>query len=216
MIKEASFEKLNSKKHTSVIIAFILFISFHFSHAQEYKVSIVPIGEVSSEHLDIVKSAIQNFYNIEISVEDSIAISPAFITKFDTILNATAINEFLSDYSNSPNQKVMGVTDWSITIGDRVPMICRGYAGDGDGSSATVSSYKVLREARADTTLNFGELLGRVAKHELGHSLGLAHCENDQTCLMTFGNNFLEAKGKLCQQCISKIDSKLIKNNPTH
>ena len=182
----------------------ILMISYHFLQAQHNEVALVPVGKVDSTHVRLAQSALEDYYDARVYIQDSVAIRPEFVTKFDTILNATAINDYLAEHFSNVNRKVVGVTDWAITIGNMVPMVCRGFAIDIGGRSATASSYKVLLEAKADPTLDFDTLFSKVVRHEFGHTLGLKHCE-DEYCLMTFGHNFLEANSTLCPQCAGKV-----------
>lgn len=182
----------------------ILIISCHFLQAQHDEVALVPVGKVDSTHVRLAQSALKDYYDAKVYVQDSVAIRPEFVTKFDTILNATVINDYLAEHFSNANRKVVGVTDWAITIGNMVPMICRGFASEVGSNSATASSYKVLLEAKADPTLDFDTLFSKVVRHEFGHTLGLEHCE-DEHCLMTFGHNFLEANSTLCPQCAGKV-----------
>lgn len=182
----------------------VLMIFYHFLQAQHYEVALVPVGKVDSTHVRLAQFALEDYYDVKVYVQDAIEIRPEFITKFDTILNASAINEYLAEHFSSANRKVIGVTDWAITIGNMVSMLIRGLAIDIGGSSAVASSYKVLLEAKADPTSDFDTLFSKVARHEFGHTLDLEHCEDDH-CLMTFGHNFSEANSTLCLQCAMKV-----------
>lgn len=195
----------NNRKNIAGLL--ILLITFHFTNAQPYIVHIVPIGKVSEEHVRLVKSSVQDYYNTKTYLHDSIEVSPEFITKFDTILNVNAINMYLHQQSNDSSQKWIGVTDWHITIGNVMPMLIRGFTEGVGGNCAVVSSAKVLSEAKVDSIHTFQELYSRVVKHEFGHLTGLEHCPNSK-CLMTFGTSFLEIDGELCR---NKLPAKSLK-----
>ncbi|HHF58837.1 MAG TPA: peptidase, partial [Thermoplasmatales archaeon] len=54
--------------------------------------------------------------------------------------------------------------------------------------------------------LNSEELIRKETIHEVGHILGLGHCEND--CVMRFSNSLQEAIEKsdhLCSVCREKL-----------
>ena len=123
-----------------------------------------------------MKFAIQDYYNAQVYLRDSIAVRPEFIRKFDTVLDINAINAYLSEHTDALNQKWIAVTDWHITIGNVIPLLIRGFTSEVGGDCAVVSSVKVLSEAKADSSYTFQELYRRVAKHEFGHLIGLEHC----------------------------------------
>lgn len=202
--------KLKGKIFHKAVFTFMLSIGFHIICAQQYKVYIVPVGEVNQAHLEIVQSAIINFYKLNINIVEPIEIKNEFITKFDTILDAKAINQYIIEKFDTTQAKFIGVTDWCLTMGNRMAMPIRGYAIDLGGSSATLSSYKVLAEVKNKKEHTFEFMFSKVANHELGHLFGLPHCSNEK-CLLTFGNNFLQSENKLCQSCMHKIDAEFIK-----
>ncbi|WKN29767.1 matrixin family metalloprotease [Porifericola rhodea] len=204
--------KLKGKIFHKVVFTCMLIIGFHLIYAQEYRVSIIPVGEVKQMHLEIVKSAIEEFYKVEAYIEKPIEIKNEFITKFDTILDANPINQYIIDQFDTTNVKFIGVTDWCLIIGNRMVMPIRGYAIDLGGSSATLSSYKVLAEVKNEKEHTFEFMFSKVANHELGHLLGLPHCSNEK-CLLTFGNNFLQSENKLCQSCMHEIDAEFVKTH---
>ena len=44
-------------------VIFVLIVFFHLAKAQPYNVNVVPIGKVEEEHLELIKSSIQSYYN---------------------------------------------------------------------------------------------------------------------------------------------------------
>lgn len=63
-----------------------------------------------------------------------------------------------------------------------------------------------------DTNLFFERLLKEIV-HELGHTMGLRHCEN-RFCVMNFSNSIVEVdfkKYKFCNNCLKKLEFKGIK-----
>lgn len=82
----------------------------------------------------------------------------------------------------------------------------------GQASSVTDSAVVSLHRLRPsfygleDEDI-FLERLGKEAVHEVGHVLGLSHCDNSD-CVMYFSNNILsvDSKGdKLCSNCHNKF-----------
>lgn len=68
------------------------------------------------------------------------------------------------------------------------------------GVGAVLSTYR----------LDSLDLVRKEAIHEMGHVLGLSHCENE--CVMQFSNSVAEAKmkpSKLCSKCKNKLERML-------
>ncbi|TFF63550.1 MAG: hypothetical protein EU521_01195, partial [Promethearchaeota archaeon] len=80
--------------------------------------------------------------------------------------------------------------------------------GDGRNGVALISLTQ-LRKKSVEKS-KFGEMFKlRVSKeaiHELGHTFGLSHCENE--CVMRYSNNLYEADKKpstFCEICFSRL-----------
>lgn len=72
-------------------------------------------------------------------------------------------------------------------------------------SRATVISIRRLKELADSKKLS--ERLYKEIAHEVGHLLGLNHCQN-QTCIMKFASDIQEADARLpllCQDCQAKL-----------
>lgn len=74
-----------------------------------------------------------------------------------------------------------------------------------------LSLYRLKRDVYLANMVEPGKYKERVFKeimHEIGHILGLKHCE-DKSCVMSFSKTVLEVDEKLpmfCRSCLSKLE----------
>jgi len=82
--------------------------------------------------------------------------------------------------------------------------------GEASDRAAILSTHR-LRIGLAVNSGRYAKRVSVVAKHEVGHMLGLSHC-SDPRCSMRFHNSILEVdlgSGSFCQRCRWRIDEAL-------
>ncbi|MDF9797723.1 putative Zn-dependent protease [Catalinimonas alkaloidigena] len=126
------------------------------------------------------------------------------------VINAHASNAELSALDEAKYDLIIGITDSALTIGKqyRPAMTIRGLA-DPDARVLSLSTYKLRQESvnSDEFTIN----LSKVVKHEIGHVLGLRHCEESENCLMRNGFHFAYTTIDFCPACEEKIDIRYLK-----
>ncbi|MEM3684313.1 MAG: archaemetzincin family Zn-dependent metalloprotease [Conexivisphaerales archaeon] len=116
--------------------------------------------------------------------------------------NATSLISHLKELKeNGGYDLVVGLTDNDIFIPGSNFVF--GYAEPKAGSA--VVSLKRLKES-ADSK-KFEERVYKELAHEIGHLVGLNHCEKE-TCIMKFANSLQEVDARLpilCNDCAAKV-----------
>ncbi len=84
------------------------------------------------------------------------------------------------------------------------------FAGIGMKDRFALLSMYRIRDGPADSK---AERLGRCAVHEMGHVLGLNHCEN--SCMMHATGNLFDQAKKICDDCMARIERIVSKLNPS-
>lgn len=157
-----------------------------------HKLQILPFGEVGSEVLTILSNRLgQDYDGIDILQPIGLPDS-AFNLKRGQYLS----DEFLKKVRTVPGKRVLGVTEVDIYTFDLNFVFGQAELS---GKAAVISLNRLHHE---DKDIFYSRML-KEAAHELGHTLGLRHCQ-DVKCVMYFSNSLMDTdiKGEnYCARC---------------
>jgi archaemetzincin len=154
---------------------------------------IIPLNGVNQNDVLLSSNELQNFYHYNVIVLTQDVIPSNIKSQTSGKYNANKILKFLGEKYGYLGGKIVGITNVNIstkrTLNDVTyndwSILGLGAIG---GQSCIISTKNMIT--------NHNDRLSKVTIHEVGHTLGLAHCDYDPKCLMN------DAKGKA-----SKVDS---------
>jgi len=183
-------------------IALIVLTSFYLLKPVK-TIYIQPLGEVSPEYIALVKKSIKTFYGFECIIKPEKSITKNMLSPIRKRIDADkAILQNLSfdNYIIITEKDICHRKDQNNTE--------YGILGLGGiyGKTCIISTFRLKRKVSKQKIL---ERLEKVALHEIGHNLGLNHCENNNKCMMS------SAKGAIsqvdyeevwfCEKCMKQI-----------
>ena len=171
---------------------------------EERIIRLVPLGDVEPELLEAVSKAITSRVNATIEIAKGEPLPPEAFYKPRKRWRAEKLLEFLDTTKATGAWRVVGVTNAEIstTKGD---IFDWGIAGLGTigGPSCVVSAqlYKKHSKTKAVMLHRFSD----VAVHELGHTLGMPHCESTGCVMADAKGNAIKSAdhstGQYCEPC---------------
>jgi archaemetzincin len=168
---------------------------------------IQPLGkELPNEDMDFVKQALVGFYNVKIRVLPRIDLPEQAYYEPRRRYRAEKILPFLLEKLPSDGDRILGLTgaDISTDKGSIKDWGILGLANLG-GRECIISAFRCYGHAREHTYARI--LLAKVAVHEVGHTLGLAHCTT-RGCLMEDAGGLVRTCNReydLCARCRSML-----------
>jgi archaemetzincin len=157
------------------------------------KIYIQPLS-VNRHSVEILANSLPNVFDAEINILPAFEASLRCYNVFRKQYNSTCLLRFMK-----PLRVTLGVTGKDIYA--KGMNFLFGEA-ELNGSRAIISVFRL-------TTPNdnlYRERVVKEAVHEIGHVLGLIHCNNH--CVMKFSNSVMEVDRKpisFCEDCASKI-----------
>lgn len=161
---------------------------------------------------DTVKRAIEDVYGFEVQVRSSKPIpESAYINTKSPRYRADSLIRILSRNRPTDMDYLMGLTHKDIsttkTVEGKVKQPAYKYADWGifglgfrPGPTSVVSTYRLQHQDHAI----FLERLKKVSVHELGHNLGLSHCNTSQCVMQDAAESIRtidELRLQLCKHC---------------
>lgn len=149
---------------------------------EELQIGIYGLGDVEQNELLALGSALEAYYGFETEVIGLIPLPDSAYYPPRNRYKASVILGHLSTVKPESYDKVIGltVTDISITTNSGKDWGVFGLAQI-NGSSCVVSNFRYREGVSTDLML---DRMGKIGVHEIGHTLGLRHCERDEHCLM--------------------------------
>ncbi len=160
------------------------------------RIGLKPFGEVADEVLEDLAAALESYGHVD-------RLPPAAVPTewFDPDRGQFEADRFLEALRDEAGDRVLGVTG--------VDLFARGLKFV-FGQARTMGRPAVVSTARLGRpgTEVFRERLAKEAIHEIGHTLGVSHCENWE-CVMWFSNTLEETDRKtpwFCRVCQVTVD----------
>jgi len=179
----------------------------------EIRVRVVPVGEVDEEVLRSIRDSLPNILpgKVETTIVDRIKVpADAFSTKRGQYSSTSILKKLGESPEKSLRDKVVGVAEVDLFV----PWLNFVFGeAECPGRTSLISTFR-LRPEFYGFPVDKHLLIDRAVKeavHELGHTLGLAHCK-DSRCVMFFSNNIADTdhKGRefcgFCRQKLSKLE----------
>jgi archaemetzincin len=167
---------------------------------------IIPLNGVNQNDVLLSSNELQNFYHYNVIVLSQDVIPNNIKLQTSGKYNANKILKFLGEKYGYLDGKIVGITNVNISTKRTLNNVTYndwsilGLGAIG-GQSCIISTKNMVT--------NHQDRLSKVTIHEVGHTLGLSHCDFDPKCLMN------DAKGKaskvdsedkvMCEQCRLKI-----------
>lgn len=202
MVKKLK-NKLSMKKIILILLlSFFGLTGFYFLKPIK-TIYIQPLGEVSPEYIDLVKKSIKSFYGFECIIKPKKAITKNMLSPIKKRIDADkAILENVS-FDN-----YLIITEKDICHRKDKNNTEFGILGLGGiyGKTCIISTFRLKRNVSKQKIL---ERLEKVALHEIGHNLGLNHCENNNKCMMSSAKGAISQVDYeevwLCEKCMKQI-----------
>ena len=169
------------------------------------EIDLLPVGEIDSGILLQLKHRLHKIFGCPVVIRDQVSIPlKAFSADRKQYLSDIFI-ENLKPYRKA-HTYVLGITDVDLyTQGLNFVFGLADVAG-----GVSIISLHLLRQENFGLPANTDLLIERAQKeavHELGHNLGMGHCE-DGTCVMHFSNSLIDTDVKkpyFCSRCQPKL-----------
>lgn len=178
-------------------------INFSCSEPAPKTIHIQPMGKVSPIYIRMVEESIKSFYGYNCVIKPQIAVTNAMLSPVKKRVDANnALN------SNKTSENLLIITERDISYRKDKANPEWGIMGLGlnPGKTAIISTYRLKNGVSRQKIL---ERLKKVALHEIGHNLGLAHCTNNNRCMMTAAKGTVKQvdfmKVWLCEKCKQKL-----------
>jgi archaemetzincin len=167
----------------SLVVMVFLDISAQSGVPRKQVLLIQQLGkELPNQDMALVEQALEGFYNVQIRVLPPVDLPKQAYYQPRRRYRAEKILPFLLEKLPSDGDRILGLTgvDISTDNGNITDWGILGLANLG-GRECIVSAFRCHKQPLQGVSASI--LLAKVAVHEVGHTLGLAHCTT-RGCLM--------------------------------
>jgi archaemetzincin len=168
----------------------------------EAGIRVVPVGEVESQVLEHIRSALQEAFIRECRLGEGLP-KPEYA--YNPRRGQYSANEILQRLRLDGANRVLGVVDLDLYVPELNFVF--GLA-DPFGGGAAIALSRLRQEfyGLPKDRILFLQRVVKEAVHELGHTYQLNHCA-DRRCVMAFSNSLADTDYKspvFCEKCQSK------------
>lgn len=153
------------------------------------KVALVPLAGVSESEVQLMKTQIEAFYGFDVTVLDRQQMPGRAFYKPRNRYKAKLVLDYLNATNPDTYNKVIALTNADISTNvhgySDWGVIGLAYLGK---EACIVSTYRLGKAIVKKST--YQDRLTKAGLHEIGHTLGLPHCNETPSCFMN------DARGK--------------------
>ncbi len=180
------------------------------SQKNNFKVALLPYANFDSALLNFIKNETAQFYNCEVIALKSVPLPSFTFYPLRNRYRADSILKYEKNILPPDVDAIAGLTNKDISTSNG-KISDWGVFGLGmcPGKVCVISVYRLQRASK--TVAQLKERLIKVVLHELGHNLGLPHCNVNASCLMTDAGGTIKQVDRenkwLCESCKSKLSN---------
>ncbi len=178
------------------------------------KIILISIDEsFSKKSLSVIQESLEGYYQYDVEVESPVILSG----EEDTLYSGEVLDELIAlGYDNESTMIAVTENRLMLKLDEGVERLFRGYTHP-DHNITIISTHLLQLETDSEEDLNFN--LAKLAKHKIGHLLGLHHCEFSDKCFMVSlypdPVNFYNSGDELCSKCRDSISLHHLRDSST-